>query len=196
MNRLMDGKTHDRELEQEFRADPGLSYKLLRIVNSAAAGGSGIESIQQAIRLVGRTALHRWLALMFASSTPRKTGVEAELVLSAIERARLCEMMAQRSGRSAAAASLFMTGLLSRFDAILGVTMTELLRSVKVAPEVEAALLREEGPYTPFLTLATSYAGGDWVQAIELGGQMGLLEQMPEWAAEASAWARNILQRS
>jgi EAL and modified HD-GYP domain-containing signal transduction protein len=196
MNRLVDGKTHDRELEQEFRADPGLSYKLLRIVNSAAAGGSGIESIQQAIRLVGRSALHRWLALMFASSTPRKTGVEAELVLSAIERARLCEMMAQRSGRSAVAAPLFMTGLLSRFDAILGLPMCELLKSVKVAPEVEAALLREEGPYTPYLNLATSYASGDWVNAIELGSQMGLLEQMPEWSTEASAWARNILQRA
>jgi EAL and modified HD-GYP domain-containing signal transduction protein len=196
MNRLSDGKTHDRELEQEFRGDPGLSYKLLRIVNSAAAGGSGIESIQQAIRLVGRTALHRWLALMFASSTPRKTGVEAELVLSAIERARLCEMMAQRSGRAAAAASLFMTGLLSRFDAILGVPMCELLKSVRVSPEVEAALLREEGPYTPYLTLATSYASGDWVQAIELGSRMGLLDQMPEWTSEASTWARNILQRS
>jgi EAL and modified HD-GYP domain-containing signal transduction protein len=196
MNRLVDGKTHDRELEQEFRGDPGLSYKLLRIVNSAAAGGSGIESIQQAIRLVGRASLHRWLALMFASSTPRKTGVEAELVLSAVERARLCEMMAQRSGRSAAAASLFMTGLLSRFDAILGVPMCELLKSVKVAPEVEAALLREEGPYTPYLTLAASYASGDWVQAIELGSRMGLLDQMPQWTTEASAWARNILQRS
>jgi EAL and modified HD-GYP domain-containing signal transduction protein len=196
MNRLVDGKTHDRELEQEFRGDPGLSYKLLRIVNSAAAGGSGIESIQQAIRLVGRGALHRWLALMFASSTPRKTGVEAELVLSAIERARLCEMMAQRSGRAAAAASLFMTGLLSRFDAILGVTMSDLLKSVKVAPEVEAALLREEGPYTPYLTLASSYASGDWVQAIELGSRMGLLDQMPEWTSEASMWARNILQRA
>ncbi len=196
MNRLVDGKTHDRELEQEFRGDPGLSYKLLRIVNSAAAGGSGIESIQQAIRLVGRTALHRWLALMFASSTPRKTGVEAELVLSAIERARLCELMAQRCGRNAVAAPLFMTGLLSRFDAILGIPMCELLKSVCVAPEVEAALLREEGPYTPYLTLASSYASGDWVQAIELGSRMGLLDQMPEWTIEASVWARNILKRA
>jgi EAL and modified HD-GYP domain-containing signal transduction protein len=194
MNRLVDSNTHDRELEHEFRADPGLSYKLLRIVNSAAAGGSGIESIQQAIRLVGRTALHRWLALMFASSTPRRTGVEAELVLSAIERARLCEMIAQRSGRAAVSAALFMTGLLSRFDAILGLSMGDLLKKVRVAPEVEAALLREEGPYTPYLTLASSYACGDWEQAIELGSRMGVLNQMPEWSSEASAWARNILQ--
>lgn len=196
MNRLADTKTHDRELEQEFRADPGLSYKLLRIVNSAAAGGSGIESIQQAIRLVGRSALHRWLALMFAISAPRTTGVEAELVLSAIERARLCEMMAQRSGRAGAAASLFMTGLLSRFDAILGLPMCDLLKSVRVAPEVEAALMREEGPYTPYLTLASAYASGDWVQAIELGSRMGLIDQLPEWSSEANAWARNMLQRA
>lgn len=196
MNRLMDGDTHDRELEREFRADPGLSYKLLRIVNSAAAGGSGIESIQQAIRLVGRTVLHRWLALMFAISTPRRTGVEAELVLSAIERARLCEMIAQRSGRAAVAAGLFMTGLLSRFDAILGISMVDLLTKVRVAPEVEAALLREEGPYTPYLALASSYGCGEWGQAIELGTSMGVLDQMPDWSSEASAWARNILQRA
>jgi c-di-GMP phosphodiesterase len=193
MNRVVDGRTNDRDLEAEFRADPALSLKLLRIVNSAAMGGGGVESIQQAIRLVGRSALHRWLSLMLVSSAPGKTGVEQELMLSSIERGRLCEMMAQRSGRAAAASSLFLTGLLSSFDAILGLSMPDLLKSVRVAPEVEAALLREDGPYTPFLELAISYAGGAWERATELGNEMGLLEDLPAWSSEASLWARELV---
>ena len=196
MNLVLDSHTHDRELEREFRADPGLSYRLLRIVNSAAAGGSGIESIQQAIRLIGRASLHRWLALMFVNSVPRKTGVEQELVLNAIERGRMCEVMALQSGRKSAAASLFLTGVLSTFDVILGLPMPELLRHVKVAPEVEAALLREQGPYTPYLTLATSYANGNWDSVLDLGGQMGLLNELPKLATESAVWARDVLQRN
>jgi len=193
MNRVLDQKSHDRELEAAFRADPVLSFKLLRIVNSAAVGGGGVESIQQAIRLIGRSALHRWLSLMLVSSVPGKTGVDEELMLTSIERGRLCEMMAQRSGRAAAASSLFLTGLLSRFDAILGLAMPDLLKSVRVTPEVEAALLRQDGPYTPFLELAASYGSGAWDRATELGNQMGLLDELPGWASEASIWARELV---
>ena len=71
MNVTMDADSRDRDLEREFRADPGLSLKLLKIVNSAASGGNGIESIHHAIRLIGRLPLYRCLALLFASSAPR-----------------------------------------------------------------------------------------------------------------------------
>jgi EAL and modified HD-GYP domain-containing signal transduction protein len=195
MNLVLDGNTRDSDLEREFRADPGLSFKLLKIVNSAAAGGNGIESVQHAVQMVGRTPLHRWLALLFASAAPRTDGVNQELVLAALERGRMCELLAQRSGRNAAAASLFLTGLLSTFDSILNVTMQELLQQVSVSAEVEAALLREEGPYTPYLALATSYARAQWQEAMELGTQMGLLEELTPCYMEASGWARDLLMQ-
>ena len=194
MNQVLDPAVPEKKLEDAFRADPGLTIKLLRIVNSAAMGGSGIESIPQAIRLVGRAPLHRWLALLLASCAPRGEGIEAEMVLAALERGRLCEIMAENSGRKAAAAALFLTGLLSTFDSILGLPMAELLKQIKVSPEVETALLHQEGPYTTYLNLASSYSRGDWEPAMELAEMMGVLSELPQWYRESSDWAREMLK--
>lgn len=195
MNMVLDQRATDRDLETAFRSDPGLSYKLLRIVNSAGMGGSGIESIQQAVRMIGRAPLHRWLTLLFVNSAPMSTGIDREMMLSALERGRLCELLALNTGMKAAAPSLFLTGVLSVFDAILGLPMPELLRQVRVSSEVELALLKEAGPYTPYLETATSYARGDWEQAITRGTELGVIDQLPEWYSEAGAWAREVLQQ-
>ncbi len=194
MNKVLDPRVTERELERTFRQDPGLSLKLLKIVNTASMGGTGIESIAQAIRLVGRQVLHRWLALLLASSAPRKNGLDTELVTRALERARMCELLAEGSGDKSTAPALFLTGLLSTFDVILGVPMPELLQSVKVAPEVEGALLHQQGPYTPYLQLAAHYADGDWDQATPLADLMGVLGEVPGLYRSSCEWAREVLQ--
>jgi EAL and modified HD-GYP domain-containing signal transduction protein len=193
MNLTQDPRARDADLVREFRTDPGLSVKLLKIVNSAACGGIGIESIPHAIRLVGRGPLHRWLALLFASSVPRGDDVSQELVLMAMERGRFAELLAERSGRAAAADALFLAGMLSMFNAILGVPMPALLEQIHVAPDIEAALLRGTGPLAPYLDLATKYANGMWEEAIVLGGQMGVLDDLSLTYVEATGWAREIL---
>jgi len=193
MSLIPDPKASDRDLEMAFRADPGLSFKLLRIVNSAGMGGTGIESIQQAIRMIGRAPLQRWLALLFVNSVQIRNGIDREMVLSALERGRFCELMALNTGRKTAAPALFLTGVLSTFDAILGMPMTQLLRQVKVSAEVESALLREEGPYTPYLMTAAAYARGDWEQVIALASEMDVLDAIPDWYTEAGTWAREVM---
>ncbi len=193
MNVTLDADSRDRDLEREFRADPGLSLKLLKIVNSAASGGSGIESIHHAIRLIGRLPLYRWLALLFASAAPRGDGVNQELILTAMERGRFCEVLAERSGKTASAGSLFLTGLLSSFDAILGIPMPVLMQQVRVSADVEAALLSGSGPYASLLALATNYTGGKWEEAIEQGTRMDLVHLLAPCYAEASTWARDLM---
>ncbi len=193
MNRVLDPRATDHEIEDAFRADPGLSLKLLRIVNSAAIGGQGIESIQHAIQLLGRSPLHHWLSLVFADAVPRKTGVERELVMGALARGRLCELLAINSGRGRSVPPVFLTGLLSSFDVILGVSMRELLRQIHVSVEVESALLHQEGPYTPYLNLATLYGEGRWDEALVLASELGVEEDLPIWYAQAGGWARNVL---
>jgi EAL and modified HD-GYP domain-containing signal transduction protein len=193
MNLVADNDVSDREIEAAFRPDPGLSFKLLRIANSSAFGMPGVSTIGQAIRMVGRGPLHRWLALLFANLAPNDTGVNAELILTALERGRLCEIMAERGERPRQAQALFLAGLLSNFDVILGVSMPELVRKVHVSPEVEAALLGDDGPFTPYLAIAAACVQGDLDRAAELGEVMGVGAQLPAWYMEASAWARGLV---
>lgn len=194
MNLVRDEESSDRLLVQAFHSDPGLSFKLLRIVNSAAMGGRSIESIKHALQLLGRGPLYRWLIILLATALPRTNGIEHELVLSAVERGRLCEIMARGSGMDeASAASLFLAGLLSTFEEILGTSIEDLLQQVNVSDGVAAALLGDEGPFTRHLSLAVNYVRADWPRAIELGQQMGLLEEMPGWYLEAVGWSREVL---
>jgi len=193
MNRLADTNVSDRQLEEAFQTDPALALRLLRISNSAAVGVGGVSSIRQAIRLVGRGMLHRWLALLLAASAPRANDVDAERLLSAVERARMCEQFANAAHRTREASTLFLTGLLSALDAVLGVPMQTLMERVHVADEVRAALLRREGPLAPFVVLAESCQQATWDEAAVLASKLGVEGSLPGVTSEAAEWARRAL---
>ena len=193
MNRLSRAETSDRELDEAFQADPALALRLLRIANSAALGIGGVASIRQAIRLVGRGMLHRWLALLFSASAPRATDVDSERLLSAVERARMCEQLAMAAHRTGDASTLFLTGLLSALDALLGVSMETLVSRVNVVPDVEDALLRREGPLANVLVLAEACQRGDWDAASPMAVAQGVTSALPVITSEAADWARTAL---
>lgn len=156
MQEIQDMDIPDQQIEARFRADIALSYKLLRIVNSAAIGGRGIDSIGHALRLLGRGPLYRWLGLLLVSSG-LDGGVQSEVLHVALLRARLSEMLASAAGRSGAADSLYMVGLLSPLDILLGSTMAELLPNMGLSDEVRSALLDRSGFHGSVLRLVEAY---------------------------------------
>ncbi|HEX6925062.1 MAG TPA: EAL domain-containing protein [Longimicrobiaceae bacterium] len=192
MNRLRDDGTSDIEIEETFRRDPSLSYKLLRMVNAAAGGGRGIESIMHAIRLLGREQLHRWLALLFASSLARGKATDVELVHAAVLRGRLLERLGEAAGKREQAGSLFMVGLFSLMDALLRMPMAELLERVDLAEEVKTALLKRDGPYAVWLQLAESYEAAEWERMTALAASVAISPfELPDIYLESLNWARD-----
>lgn len=193
LNRLSDPNVTDRELDEAFQVDPALALRLLRIANSAAIGAAGVSSIRQAIQLVGRSMLHRWLALLLAASAPRATDVDAERLLGAVERARMCELLAIAAGRTRESSTLFLTGLLSALDAVLGVSMAVLVSRIHVVAEVEESLLRREGPLADVLKLAEACQLADWDGAHVRAAELGVTEALSPVTSEAAEWARMAL---
>lgn len=163
LNVVNDADTSDQALERIFRGDISLSYKLLRMVNSAAMGGRGIASIGHALRLLGRKSLYRWLALMLASGAST-SGPRGEMAHSALLRARMAERIALETGHTGEAPALYLTGLFSRLDALLGAPMPDLLDRIDLRPEVYQALSTRRGPLAPVLTLVEAYEGGRWLE--------------------------------
>jgi len=162
MNVLRDPRTTDAQAEAAFSHDAGLSYKLLRMVNAAARGGRGIESIRHAVQLTGRTELSKWLALLLVSSIAGRGATNRELLHLAVQRARMCELIATSIGRDRDPSALFLVGLFSLLDAISGMPMEDLLRSITLAPPVHEALVERTGPYAGPLTLTEAYEQGEW----------------------------------
>jgi EAL and modified HD-GYP domain-containing signal transduction protein len=186
-----DPNTPERELENALRTDPALTFQLLRLVNSAAGGGRGVDSISHALRLVGREAFARWLALAFAASRAGASGVDGELVQRAVERARLCELVA---GEGRDKGAFFLVGLFSLIDMVLRVPLPEVLSRVALAPEVCEALLDRTGPLATALCFVEAYELGLWESAADYALQMGTpRDSVADLYAQSVAWAREQL---
>jgi EAL and modified HD-GYP domain-containing signal transduction protein len=182
LNMLRDQETPDLDIESGFRSDPTLTYKLLRIVNSASVGGRGIDSIGYAIRMVGRQMLHRWLALLMVSSmVTGNNDVIDQLVYAALLRARLCELIAESSPHVRHPQALFMTGMFSMLDVLLRMPMKDVLARVSVSDEIRQAIMEGSGPYAKPLLLADAYQRGEWDQVDELASSLGVLPMQMAW---------------
>jgi len=147
-----DADTH--EIEAVLRRDPALSYHLLRLVNSLGMGMSRqVTSFSQAILILGRAQLRRWLNLMLFSS---RSGDERSAMLLArvAVRARLMELLARSSGLDKSdQEAAFMAGMFSLLGILFGMPLEEVLRPLKISDALQAALLRREGDIGGLLAL-------------------------------------------
>jgi EAL and modified HD-GYP domain-containing signal transduction protein len=194
MSVLRDARATDIEAEAAFGADVGLSYKLLRMVNSAARGGRDIESIRHAVQLTGRTELSKWLGLLLVSSIAARGGTNRELLHLAVQRARMCELLAGSIGRDRDTSGQFLVGLFSLLDAISGMPMADLLDSITLAPALRDALVARTGPYAGPLTLAEAYEQGAWSAVRQHATSSGIdAAQVGALYVQSLAWTRDRL---
>jgi c-di-GMP phosphodiesterase len=113
------------------------------------------------------------------------------LVLMGLARARFCELL---SNRVQSESDLFLMGLLSVMDAILGVSMEVLLEQVPVEHETKAALLGQKSTLGPLYNLMVARESGDWTKSSELAKALKFSDeevathwwQALQWAQEAT----------
>ncbi|HVO21304.1 MAG TPA: EAL domain-containing protein [Anaeromyxobacter sp.] len=147
-----------RDLELTFRESPGLTYKLLVLVNSVAFGTrQKIGSVRQAIAMLGRSQMRRWLQLALFASDDRR-GLDDPLVDMAAVRATFMEHLAPLhpglAGTSEAGEQAFMIGILSLLDRIYALSMAELVASLRLTDAAAQALERHAGPLGQLLGVA------------------------------------------
>jgi c-di-GMP phosphodiesterase len=178
----------DAQIIDAFHRDPGLTYRFLRMVNSAAVGGQDITSISYAIRLMGREALSRWLSLLLLAPFSQG-GLSAEIAASAVVRARHCELLAEIVGRPWAADTLFTLGLFSRLDLLLGTSIEYIVDQVSFADELRTALLTRGGPDGELLALVEAYEAGRWDEMETRASSLQIpVEEVGRLYLEALPW--------
>lgn len=193
---VRDHKTMDGEIEDVLRRDVALSYKLLRMVNSAAVGGRDIWSIGHALRLLGRDQVARWLGLLLVTDGSRD-GVRSELMNLSLVRARMCELIADASGVPRARGPLFLVGMLSVLDQLLETPMDVLADSMELAPDVRNALLARQDFYGDALALVEAYEQGWWDQVDGLSASVGVSPvALSPMYLDALAWASEHQRRN
>lgn len=159
LQRLQNPDIEMRELETIVGGDPVLSFKVLKLVNSASyARVTKIESIGQAIAMLGQDKLRSLTTLMALSGLSDKPSGLREF--SCI-RARLCEQIGQRLSPHDAS-SYFSVGLLSMLEAYFDKQLKDILPMLTLHEDIEAALMEGSGTYGKVLEVVSRFQEGDF----------------------------------
>ena len=170
------------DLERRLTVDVALSYRLLRYINSAFFGlRQEVRSVGQALALLGTTRLKHWATLSVFASVE---GKPAELTVTALVRARFCELAAD----DADPAEMFTLGLFSVIDALMDLTMEEALANVPFPGDIRDALVSRTGTGGRLLDCVSALEAGEFNGAVTLvpGAGERYLEAIT-WADEAAA---------
>jgi EAL and modified HD-GYP domain-containing signal transduction protein len=151
------------EIEHAVKADVALGLNLLRMVNTPAFGTHRIESLRQALMVLGRNQLQRWLQIMLYAESDGAGGKKIPLLMLAAARGRLLELIAQslRPGNRSIADTAFTVGIMSLMDTLFSMPMDEILKQIRVVEEVHDALLDRSGYFGRLLTLVEET---EWVE--------------------------------
>lgn len=180
-------------IEKLLRRDPTLAYRLLRYINSPAVGlEREIRSIAHALVLLGYQPLYRWLTLLLFASGPDAPRKRA-LLTHALVRGRLMELVGRAKLPAAEADSLFVVGIFSVLDSLLGIPLRQALAAIRLGEPMMAALLDRSGLYAPYLQLALACEGDGRERVQDLARECGTTAEAVNAAHfDALMWAESL----
>ena len=181
-----------KKLALTIQSEVSLSYKLLKLINSAAfALRHKVTSILQALSLLGLREIRSWVSLLsIASMADDKP---AELVVSSLIRARLCEQLAQPCKMGDQQSSMFLMGLFSLLDVIMSRPIEEILQEITVEENVMEALSGTPGTLRTILDLVVAMEKGEWEQVSSFAAELQIDEQsLSSEYLDAVKWAQDI----
>ncbi|MDD5298673.1 MAG: EAL domain-containing protein [Rhodocyclaceae bacterium] len=192
---MQDAETSD--LEKALKTEPALTLNLLRLTNSAAnAPRAPITSLRQAITMLGRRQLQRWLQLLLYT-TPGGSVVSNPLLQMAATRGRFMELvMLRMQGGNEQQDRAFMAGIMSLMPALLALPMDEILKDLPIAADVGEALLRRGGRLGKLLALAEALEDTDGRPLDEVLPSGLDATGVNQCLSEALAWANSIGRES
>ena len=177
-----------RDLETQLKQDPALSYHLLRLVNSAAfAPNSPISSFGQAINLLGRRQLQRWLQLLLYARQQQDGRPNPLLPIAALRAAHMEALCQQQGGGRDEQDQAFMVGVFSLLDVLLGMTMDEIVGALNLTPAAASALLKRAGPLGQLLRMVETGATSAQLNIAGIDAQQWWHSQV-----QAYAWAIKV----
>ncbi len=182
-------ETELADLAHTAMRDPAVVVKLLDMANSPLYGlPRKVANLEEAIMLIGRDALYRWLSIAFFQLDAGGGRDQTLLVLS-LCRAALLEGLVRETDKQLAD-ELFLVGLLSVIDSLLGQPMADILARIRLPENIVAALVSNEGPYARYLQLALAMERCRLDHAVILAATMQISPgQLVDSYREALGWA-------
>jgi len=184
------------KLQKLIEQDVGISYKLLRYLNSPFFRRlNEISSIHQAIVMLGEKGIRGFLSVIILSELSQDK--PDELLKSSVIRARMCERLGMEKGKGPDTAELFTLGLFSHIDAILDNSMENIMKKLPLTQDIKNALLGGKNILSDYLDLAVSYQHASWEKVSRLAETLKISnEKLPQIYLDAIGWADSIFSTS
>ncbi len=184
---LQDADSSAEALAATIMKDVTMSVKVLRYINSAQFGlGKEIDSINQAIMMLGRTTIRNLANLVALSQIKDKPH---ELLIISMLRAKMSEVIAKYTKLDGDVC--FTVGLFSNLDVLMDQEMEVLVASLPLSENIKQALLKHEGTYGNILKCIIAYENCEWddVNYQSLGADQirDCYFEALEWVAENSS---------
>lgn len=179
-------------LEEVIRQEMALAVKLLRYLNSAGFGWRHeVTSIKHALRVLGENAARKWCSLM--ALTVMGEDRPSQIVVQSLVRAMFSEQIAREAGFGSRSPDLFLTGMLSSLEVLMGRPMEEVLVQIPVSQEIRDTLLGRRTTISPIWGLVLAYERADWDQVRECAIQADVSTgRLPALYRDAVQWVDRI----
>jgi EAL and modified HD-GYP domain-containing signal transduction protein len=183
-----------KKITSVFERDVNLSYRLLRYSNSAAfKRRTEVNTIKQAVVVLGNQELKKFLSLLFAAQVSSDKPIE--LIKLSLNRARFCELLAQKHRGIQDTGVAFLVGMMSLMDAILDESMEGVMKKLPLSNMIKEALVQKQGMLAQYLGLIKAYEQADWELTGEYCERIRFSSDLlPEIYNQAVSWGNEQLQ--
>jgi EAL and modified HD-GYP domain-containing signal transduction protein len=182
--RLLDSECPVAELVEFVRSDPAMTHQILQLAGIGAASGMQrtVQTVHEALVLVGWRRLQSWVALLLMTGRGRTS---EEGVTTALTRARMSELVALAVDGSLAERA-FTAGMLSCFGVLLGMPLETVLESLPLDDDLRDVVLTGHGTLGRLVADVTDYLMGQPEDAVRSGIDESILSTA---SLEALTWA-------
>lgn len=178
------------KVEYIMKTDVALTYKFLKFINSSYFNFlQEIKSIRQAIILIGRAELRKWLSILTVVEMSSINDGYANII---IIRAKFCEEIANIISPNYAPQA-FMVGLFSNMHQMIEKNIDYVVKELPLNSEIKNALLGEQNILKDILDLALAYENVDSDKITEMRKKMSINEDLL-WRiySKSIEWCSNI----
>jgi EAL and modified HD-GYP domain-containing signal transduction protein len=183
------------QLAEAIQSDVSISFRLLAYLNSAAFGfRRKIESIHQAIAMLGWRKIKNWLRVVLINDMSQKAE-GSELMAVAVQRGKFLEQIARdHDFWGFDPEILHLLGIFSLLDTMLGLPMKDIVSYLPLDSKLKAALCREpNNEYLPLLELAQHCEEARWEESDQMIQRLNLNAAKVKAAFQASVdWANEM----
>jgi EAL and modified HD-GYP domain-containing signal transduction protein len=181
------------DLANVIKRDLVLSYRLLKIVNSAYYGLKyTVTGILHALLILGLNEIKKWISLIILNQI--KAAKPSELIRAALVRGIFMEKIAVSQKKRKNRDEYFLVGLFSLADAIMDAPMEDILRETHLSEEIINPLVTGEGEKAELLKIIYHIERAEWDEAEEIANECGCdIAQINQLYIEAMIDANKLL---